>query len=95
MDDVSSLIFLYVAEQGKGSWRPDEDEMLRRKVAEFGQNWPRIIQFLPGRTTKQVRLCLSFFLSFQVQAVYIYSHELIMYIFSPPLLFLGSREMDE
>jgi len=41
--------------KGKGSWTRAEDEMLRRKVAEFGRKWARIAKHLPGRVGKQCR----------------------------------------
>ena len=49
------MVFPVETTQGKGSWRTDEDDMIRSKVAEYGQNWPKITEFLPGRSTKQVR----------------------------------------
>lgn len=41
--------------KGKGSWTAEEDEMLRRKVAEHGRKWARIAKHLPGRVGKQCR----------------------------------------
>ncbi|KAJ8604835.1 hypothetical protein CTAYLR_001048 [Chrysophaeum taylorii] len=41
--------------KGKGSWTQEEDDMLRRKVNEFGRKWARIAKHLPGRVGKQCR----------------------------------------
>lgn len=41
--------------QGKGSWTWEEDDFIRQKVVEFGQDWSRIAMLIPGRISKQVR----------------------------------------
>lgn len=42
--------------QIKGNWTPEEDMILRKKVAEFGlKKWKEIANFLPGRIGKQCR----------------------------------------
>ena len=39
----------------KGHWRPDEDELLRKLVAEGRKNWGQVATRIPGRTSKQCR----------------------------------------
>lgn len=42
--------------QIKGNWTPEEDMILRKKVADFGlKKWKEIATFLPGRIGKQCR----------------------------------------
>lgn len=42
--------------QIKGNWTPEEDMILRKKVAEYGlKKWKQIATFLPGRIGKQCR----------------------------------------
>lgn len=42
--------------QIKGNWTPEEDMILRNKVAEFGlKKWKEVATFLPGRIGKQCR----------------------------------------
>jgi hypothetical protein len=42
--------------QIKGNWTPEEDMILRKKVAEYGlKKWKEIATFLPGRIGKQCR----------------------------------------
>ena len=39
----------------KGKWSKEEDEILHTKVNELGKTWSSLKQYLPGRTTKQIR----------------------------------------
>ena len=39
----------------KGKWSKEEDEILHTKVNELGKTWSGLKQYLPGRTTKQIR----------------------------------------
>ncbi|CAD8180220.1 unnamed protein product [Paramecium octaurelia] len=39
----------------KRKWSPSEDQILREAYKEFGRQWIKISQKLPGRTSKQVR----------------------------------------
>ena len=39
----------------KGKWSKEEDEILYTKVNELGRTWSSLKQYLPGRTTKQIR----------------------------------------
>ena len=41
--------------KGKGSWTPEEDEILREKRAIYGRKWAKIAAHLPGRQGKQCR----------------------------------------
>jgi len=42
--------------QIKGNWTPEEDMILKKKVAEYGlKKWKEIATFLPGRIGKQCR----------------------------------------
>ena len=42
--------------QIKGNWTPEEDMILKKKVAEHGlKKWKEIATFLPGRIGKQCR----------------------------------------
>jgi len=42
--------------QIKGNWTPEEDMILKKKVADFGlKKWKEIATFLPGRIGKQCR----------------------------------------
>lgn len=41
--------------KGKGSWTPEEDEILREKRAVYGRKWAKIAAHLPGRQGKQCR----------------------------------------
>lgn len=42
--------------QIKGNWTPEEDMILRKKVAEYGlKKWKEVATFLPGRIGKQCR----------------------------------------
>ena len=42
--------------QIKGNWTPEEDMILKNKVAEYGlKKWKEIATFLPGRIGKQCR----------------------------------------
>ena len=36
-------------------WTPEEDELLKRKVAELGQKWVRIAKFFPMRTDINIK----------------------------------------
>ena len=39
----------------KGKWTPEEDEMLFKGVAEFGQCWIKVASKVRGRTQRQIR----------------------------------------
>ncbi|CDW81303.1 myb-related protein 3r-1-like [Stylonychia lemnae] len=39
----------------KGTWMPDEDELILRNVKKFGRNWALIAKKLVGRNGKQIR----------------------------------------
>ena len=41
--------------KGKGSWTPEEDQILREKRHQYGRKWAKIASFLPGRQGKQCR----------------------------------------
>ena len=41
--------------KGKGSWTPEEDQILREKRALYGRKWAKIAAHLPGRQGKQCR----------------------------------------
>jgi hypothetical protein len=41
--------------KGKGSWTPEEDQILREKRAIYGRKWAKIAAHLPGRQGKQCR----------------------------------------
>jgi Myb-like DNA-binding domain len=41
--------------KGKGSWTPEEDQILREKRALYGRKWAKIASHLPGRQGKQCR----------------------------------------
>ena len=42
--------------QIKGNWTPEEDMILKNKVAEYGlKKWKEIATYLPGRIGKQCR----------------------------------------
>ena len=41
--------------KGKGSWTPEEDQILRDKRALYGRKWAKIAAHLPGRQGKQCR----------------------------------------
>lgn len=41
--------------KGKGSWTPEEDQILREKRAVYGRKWAKIAAHLPGRQGKQCR----------------------------------------
>lgn len=41
--------------KGKGSWTPEEDNILRDKRALYGRKWAKIAAHLPGRQGKQCR----------------------------------------
>lgn len=41
--------------KGKGSWTPEEDQILIQKREELGRKWCQIAKFLPGRQGKQCR----------------------------------------
>ena len=41
--------------KGKGSWTPEEDQMLREKRLQYGRKWAKIAAHLPGRQGKQCR----------------------------------------
>lgn len=41
--------------KGKGSWTPEEDQILIQKRGELGRKWSQIAKFLPGRQGKQCR----------------------------------------
>lgn len=42
--------------QIKGNWTPEEDMILKKKVAEYGlKKWKEIATHLPGRIGKQCR----------------------------------------
>ena len=41
--------------KGKGSWTPEEDEILREKRSIYGRKWAKIAAHLPGRQGKQCR----------------------------------------
>jgi Myb-like DNA-binding domain len=40
---------------GKGSWTPNEDEILKEKTLLYGHKWAQIATHLPGRQGKQCR----------------------------------------
>ena len=39
----------------RGEWTKEEDCMLVEKHAEYGNQWPKIAQFLPGRTDNAIK----------------------------------------
>lgn len=41
--------------KGKGSWTPEEDNILREKRSLYGRKWAKIAVHLPGRQGKQCR----------------------------------------
>jgi len=41
--------------KGKGSWTPEEDQILREKRLIYGRKWAKIAAHLPGRQGKQCR----------------------------------------
>ena len=41
--------------KGKGSWTPEEDNILRDKRQQYGRKWSKIASYLPGRQGKQCR----------------------------------------
>jgi Myb-like DNA-binding domain len=41
--------------KGKGSWTPEEDEILKEKRLLYGRKWAKIAAHLPGRQGKQCR----------------------------------------
>lgn len=41
--------------KGKGSWTPEEDQILREKRLQYGRKWAKIAAHLPGRQGKQCR----------------------------------------
>ena len=41
--------------KGKGSWTPEEDQILREMRKRYGRKWAKIAQHLPGRQGKQCR----------------------------------------
>eukprot|EP00592_Proboscia_alata_P001245 CAMPEP_0194372370 /NCGR_PEP_ID=MMETSP0174-20130528/20715_1 /TAXON_ID=216777 /ORGANISM="Proboscia alata, Strain PI-D3" /LENGTH=650 /DNA_ID=CAMNT_0039150855 /DNA_START=255 /DNA_END=2207 /DNA_ORIENTATION=- len=41
--------------KGKGSWTPEEDQILRDKRGFYGRKWAKIAAHLPGRQGKQCR----------------------------------------
>lgn len=41
--------------KGKGSWTPEEDEILKAKRKIYGRKWAKIASYLPGRQGKQCR----------------------------------------
>ena len=41
--------------KGKGSWTPEEDQILRDKRGLYGRKWAKIAAHLPGRQGKQCR----------------------------------------
>lgn len=41
--------------KGKGSWTPEEDQILREKRLLYGRKWAKIAAHLPGRQGKQCR----------------------------------------
>jgi hypothetical protein len=39
----------------RGNWTPEEDDMLRLAVAEYGNSWTDVADFIPGRNNEQCR----------------------------------------